>query len=55
MEQKGGRLQSLDWTHWTGLVDWNGGLDQIFHSRLLQTKGRWEDVVTDVKKQGILL
>ena len=18
-----GRLQSLDWTHWTGLVDWN--------------------------------
>ena len=21
-----GRLQSVDWTHWTGMVDWNGGL-----------------------------
>ena len=21
-----GRLQSLDCTHWTGLVDWTGGL-----------------------------
>ena len=49
-----GRLQSLGWTHWTGLVDWNGGLDQIFHSRLLRTvwtEGRWEDAVTDVKKK----
>ena len=21
-----GRLQSVDWTHWTGMVDWNGGI-----------------------------
>ena len=22
-----GSIQSLDWTHWTGVVDWTGGLD----------------------------
>ena len=21
-----GRLKSVDWTHWTGMVDWNGGI-----------------------------
>ena len=43
-----GRLQSVDWTHWTGMVDWNGGLE--WWTGTVDSDLETEDAVTDVPR-----